>query len=180
VRQTDKVSLATFDDRLRGLVPPGNTMAQIIRLTDHLANVLPVQKTDMATCLNELAGRRRRREVFMIFSDFFAPLDTLEQALQRLKYDHHEVVLFQILHHDELTFPHSGSVKFVGLEAADQLLARPDDVRQSYLEAMHSFNRHLEDICQRNRCERLLVDTAHDLGDVLINYLNRRARLPAR
>ena len=27
VRQSDKVSLATFDDRIRGFVPPSNSMA---------------------------------------------------------------------------------------------------------------------------------------------------------
>ena len=34
----------------------------------------------------------------MIFSDFFGDLEPLEQALQRLRYNRHEVVLFQIMH----------------------------------------------------------------------------------
>ena len=34
VKQSDQVSLSTFDEVLRGTIPPGNSMAQIVRLTD--------------------------------------------------------------------------------------------------------------------------------------------------
>ena len=36
IRQSDKVSLATFDERILGVVPPSNSMAQIIRMTELL------------------------------------------------------------------------------------------------------------------------------------------------
>ncbi len=39
IRQSDKVSLATFDDRLRGFVPPSNSMAQVVRMTEHLDEI---------------------------------------------------------------------------------------------------------------------------------------------
>jgi uncharacterized protein (DUF58 family) len=109
IRQSDKVSLATFDDQVRGVVPPSNSMDQIVRMTHHLDEMNPVEKTDMAACLNELAGRLGRREIVMIFSDFFADLDSIESALQRMRYSKHEVVLFQVLHHDELAFQFEGS-----------------------------------------------------------------------
>ena len=57
VRQSDKVSLTTFDSRVRGFVQPSNSMDQIVRMTHHLDEMNPVEKTDMAACLNELAGR---------------------------------------------------------------------------------------------------------------------------
>ena len=79
-------------------------MAQIVRMTEHLDEIEPVEKTRMAECLTELAGRMQRREIVMIFSDFFTDLDALEAALQRMRYNRHEVVLFQVMHHDELAF----------------------------------------------------------------------------
>src|SRR5258708_27132154 len=41
VRQSDQVSLTTFDEVLKGMIPPGNSMAQIIRLTEHLHSIQP-------------------------------------------------------------------------------------------------------------------------------------------
>ena len=43
----DKVSLATFDDRLRGFIQPSNSMAQVVRMTDHLDEIKPVENLAM-------------------------------------------------------------------------------------------------------------------------------------
>ena len=80
------MSLATFDEQVRGFVPPSNAMAQIVRMTELLDGTEPVHKTHMADCLTELAGRMKRREIVMIFSDFFTDLGPLEAALQRMRY----------------------------------------------------------------------------------------------
>jgi uncharacterized protein (DUF58 family) len=177
LRQSDKVSLAAFDDQLRGFVPPGNAMAQILRMTELLEQLQPVQKTRMGECLAELSGRLGRREIVMLFSDFFTDLAALETALQRLRYHRHEVVLFQVLHHDELAFPFDELTRFVGLEAPEELLAQPEEVRRAYLEALGGFQRELEGLCQRNRIERVVVDTQREMGEVLVDYLNQRSLL---
>lgn len=177
VRQSDKVSLATFDEKVLGYVPPSNSLAQVVRMTEHLDEIKPVQKTQMSDCITELAGRLGRREVVMIFSDFFTDLDALESALQRLRYQRHEVVLFQVMHHDELAFEFGGQVKFVGLESADALLTQPDEMREAYLEAVTRFNARFDELCQRNRVERVLVDTSLDMAGVFLDYLNQRSLL---
>lgn len=176
LRQSDKVSLATFDDRVRDFVPPTNSMAQLLRITQVLDQTQPVAKTDMASCLAELAGRMKRREIVMIFSDFFTELGPLEKALQRFRYNRHEVVLFQVMHHDELAFELEGMTKFVGLEAPEELLAQPEAIRRAYLAAVEQHNGQLEEICLRNRIEWVLVDTSQDMAGVLVDYLNSRSR----
>ena len=177
IRQGDKVSLATFDEEVLAFVPPSNTMAQIVRMTDRLDQVEPVRKTRLADCLVELAGRMGRREIVMVFSDFLTDLDALEAALQRLRFNRHEVVLFQTLHRDELEFPFEGNVKFRGLEVSDELLTRPSELRKRYLAAVRQFNDRLEQLCLRNRVERVLVDTTRDRAEILIDYLNHRSQL---
>lgn len=177
IHQSDKVSLATFDDRIRGFVPPSNSLAQVVRMTEHLDEIEPVEKTRMAECLTELVGRMRRREIVMVFSDFFTDLDALEAALQRMRYSRHEVVLFQVMHHDELAFEFSGMIKFLGLEVPDELLAQPEDLRRSYLKAVDAFNTRFEEICQHNGVERILVDTSRNMGEVFVDYLNKRSLL---
>ncbi|HEY4262001.1 MAG TPA: DUF58 domain-containing protein [Schlesneria sp.] len=180
IRQNDKVSLSTFDDKVRGYVPPGNSLAQIHRMTHHLDEIKPVEKTQMADCLTELTGRMGRREIVMIFSDFFTDLEALEAALQRMKYNRHEVVLFHVLHHHERTFQFEGMVKFLGLEEVSEYLTQTEDIRQGYLQAMHRYEAAFDDLCRRNAIERVIVDTSHNLGDDLVDYLNQRTRVRVR
>ena len=177
IRQSDKVSLATFDEAVTGFVPPSNSMAQVVRMTEHLDQTKAVRKTNMADCLTELTGRMKRREIVIIFSDFFTDLGALEAALQRMRYHRHEVVLMQTLHHDELRFEFEGMIKFVGLEVPDALVTQPDELRRAYLRALDQFNDRLDDICQRNRVERVLIDTGRDMGQLFVDYLNQRSRL---
>lgn len=180
IRQNDKVSLATFDNRVRGHVPPGNSLAQIHRMTHHLDEIEAVEKTQMADCLTELTGRMGRREIVMIFSDFFTDLEALEAALQRMKYNRHEVVLFHVLHHHERTFEFEGMIKFLGLEEVSEYLTQTEDIRQGYLEAVRRYETAFDDLCRRNAIERIVIDTSHNLGDDLVDYLNQRTRVRVR
>ena len=177
VRQSDKVTLSTFDSKVRGFVAASNSMDQIVRMTHHLDEIKPEEKTAMADCLNEIAGRMGRREIVMVFSDFFTNLDELEPVLQRLRYSRHEVVLFQVMHHDELAFEMDGMVKFVGLEVPEELLAQTDDLKRAYLAAVRKFNDRFQEMAQRNGCERVLVDTRRSMSELFIDYLNQRSML---
>jgi len=174
IEQSDRVSFATFDTQERQLLTPSTNMAQIIRMTEVLDEIKPVDKTAISQPLLQLADRAGRRGIVIILSDFFVDLADLEQAIQRLCYDRHEVVLFQVLHHDELSFDLPGTVRFVGLETDEQFLTRPEDIRQAYLAVLGDFNDRLEAICEANRCERILVDTSRSMGEILADYLHRR------
>lgn len=180
LRQSDKVSLTTYDTQIREFLPPSNSLAQILSITEQLDQTEASGPTETAQCLTELAGRIKRREIVIVFSDLFGSPEALESALQRLRYHRHEVVLMQILHRDELEFSLEGMTRFVGLEADEQLLTDPQAIRAAYLAALERFDRKLSNICQRNRIERVQVDTSRDMGEVLIDYLNRRSRLQRR
>jgi uncharacterized protein (DUF58 family) len=175
VRQSDKVSLATFDAAVRGFVPPSNSLGQVLRMTHHLDEIQAVEKTAMSECLMELSTRMGRREIVVVLSDFFTDLEELEKAIHRMRYNRHEVVLFQVLHHDEVEFRFDSMTKFVGLEIPDELLVQPDDLRQAYLQALARFSEHLEEIADRNMSELVRVDTSRPLAETLADYLNRRS-----
>ena len=177
LRQSDKVSLTTFDNQIRGVIRPSNSMGQILRITQHLDETKAVEKTDIGECLDDAVSRMGRREVVMIFSDFFCDLEELENSLQRMRYHRHEVVLFQVLHHDEVAFEFDAMTKFVGLEIPDELLTQPEDLRDEYLRAIRKFNDELRSMAERNQTEYVLVDTGRSLGETLSDYLNLRNRV---
>jgi len=174
VEQIDKVGLALFDDRVREALPPANGLHQIIRMSELLDAIEPTQKTAIGEAVLEIAGRTGRRGIVILLSDFFVDLDDLEKALQRLRYERHEVVCFQIMHHDELDFRIPGMVRFEGLEDDDRFLTRPDDVRAAYLEALTRFRERIETVCESNQCELVLCDTSRPMAELFADYLQQR------
>ena len=175
IEQSDRVSLTTFDEHVIHSLAPSNSLAQVINMSELLDQVKPVKKTRIGPSMLDLAGRIGRRGIVIVYSDFFVDLDDLNHALQRLRYDRHEVVLMQTMHHDELDFSFPGMVRFLGLEEEDFFVTRPDDVREAYLDAMNEFNRKLAEICESNRCERILCDTSRNMGELFADYLHARS-----
>ncbi|MDP6523116.1 MAG: DUF58 domain-containing protein [Kiritimatiellia bacterium] len=175
VEESDRVSLTTFDERIVQSLAASNSLGQIVNMGEMLDKVEPVKKTRIGPSLMELAARAGRRSIVVIFSDFFVDLDDLNDAIQRLRYDKHEVVLMQVLHNDEIEFKLPGMIRFVGLEEDNQVLARPDDMRDSYLEAMRQFNERLESIATANQSERLVCDTSQDMAVLFADYLHTRS-----
>ncbi len=175
VEQSDRVSLTTFDERVVNSLSPSNSLAQLINMSEMLDEVEPVKKTHIGPSIMDLAARAGRRAIIVILSDFFVDLDDLNDAVQRLCYDDHEVVLMQVLHNDEIEFDMPGTIRFVGLEDGSEIDARPDDTRRSYLDAMQQFNDRLEAIANANQCERLVCNTSRDMAELFADYLNSRS-----
>lgn len=175
VEQSDRVSLTTFDEHVVNSLAPSNSLSQIINMSQMLDLIEPVKKTHIGPSLMDLAARAGRRAIIVIFSDFFADLDDLNDAVQRLCYDNHEVVLMQVLHNHEIEFNMPGTIRFVGLEDSREIDACPDDTRKSYLDAMTEFNDRLESIAKANQCERLVCDTSRDMAVVFADYLHSRS-----
>lgn len=175
VEQSDRVSLTTFDEHVVNSLAPSNSLAQIINISEMLDLVEPVNKTRIGPSLMDLAARAGRRAIIVIFSDFFVDLDDLNDAVQRLCYDNHEVVLMQVLHNDEIEFRMPGTFRFLGLEDNSEINACPDDTRKSYLNAMKQFNGRLESIAKANQCERLVCNTSRDMAELFADYLHSRS-----
>lgn len=175
VRQHDKVSFTTFDEQVRHHIPPSHSTQQILRISEQIDLTTAVEKTSMSV-LTELVGRFGRREIVVIISDFFADTDELEDVIQRLRYDKHEVVLFHVLHGDEIGFRFDGEATFVGLEGNESVTTRLDDVRTDYLQSFTEFVERVRAGAASNRGEYVQVATNRDLGETLTEYLDRREK----
>jgi hypothetical protein len=131
----------------------------------------------MGPLLHDLAQQIRRRGLVFLISDCFDDPESLLGGLRHLRFDGHEVVVFHVLHPDELEFPFDGMVKFDGLEENEHLLTRPQLIRPAYMNAVRRFLDELQSGCESNRCDYVLMDTSRPLAEALTHYLGRRLRV---
>ncbi len=180
IEQSDRAGLTLFDEEVRDAIRPSNSMAQLLQMAATIDQIDPVKKTQIGDSLFDLAGRAGRRAIVVVFSDFLTDPQDLVKGLQQLRYANHEVVLMQILHHDELDFSFAGNVRFVDLETDRQLRTHPKSIREAYLRALDAHNRQIEDICHANRCEHVVCDTSVSMGRLFSDYLQQRTLLRRR
>ena len=174
IHQRDSAALRVFTDRWEEELPASSQMSHVQTMCRKLESVKPADKTGMGALLEEFAERVNRRGIVFLISDCFDDPQTLLQGLSHLRFRGHEVVLFHIVHRDELEFPLDGNIRFQNLEGADELMTRPHLLRPAYLRVVKKFLADLERGCDRSRVEYVRLTTDKPLSAVLGAYLIRR------
>ena len=177
VKQRDSVSLRIFDSQWRTELPASSQMGHVMAVCETLEKTDPAEKTGMVELLEQFAERVSRRGIVFVMSDCFDDPDEVLKGLRHVRFRGHEVILFHIVHRDEVDFPLDGNVRFLNLEGADFLLARPHLLRPAYLKVVQAFLRKMEKGCEASRVDYVRLVTDQPLGPALAKYLIRRRNM---
>ena len=138
--------------------------------------------TNVAQAIHELAERIHKRSLVIIFSDMFdrsAQPEELFSALQHLKHNKHEVILFHVVDKGkEINFDFDDRpYKFIDLETGEQLRVHPSKLRERYVEALFTFSNELKLRCGQYHIDLVEADIHSGFGQVLLPYLVKRSKL---
>lgn len=185
-KQRDAVGLCTFSDHIEELTQVKSTGAHIHQLFASLQKRLnepaQQQRTSIAQVIHEVAERIHRRSLIIIFSDMMENIQQQEDmfsALQHLKHNNHEVLLFHV--YDKKTeldfnFPERPTV-FVDVETGEEAKAQPAQIRKYYQEQVQERFQELKIRAGNYRIEFIEVDSGQELDQILIPYLIKRKRM---
>ena len=175
IRQKDAVGLAMFDERVNQFLSASSTQTQLRALLEVVEKPALKAKTDIGTILHEFADRIKRKGLVVIVSDLLDEPEHIERGLEHLRYRQHEVIVFHVLDHDELTFPFLNMTLFEGLEGAQDLVANPKPLRDAYMAELGAFLERIRRACRNNRFDYVQLDTTDKLDVALTSYLAKRA-----
>ncbi|WP_146534396.1 DUF58 domain-containing protein [Rubripirellula reticaptiva] len=177
LRQKDAVGLVTFDTEVRANIQPKSNQQQLTRILTMLDAVGADGRTDLPKVAKQIAQGIPQRGVVVVVSDLLG-VDNLREGLQVLRRRGHDVVLFHVLHDDEMDFEFNGSTRFEGLEGEDFLNCNPRALREGYLEALNQFLDQTKKACGRLSIDYVQVRTSDPLDAVLAKFLAARNSLP--
>jgi len=176
-QQQDAVGLVTFNTKVCGNLPPSSHPSHLKLLMHELEQTKPDELTDVGDVFCGLAQQVRRRSMVVLFSDLFVDLPTLQRSLREFTLRKNEVVVFHVLHNDELTFPFEENTRFRGLEMDHQLHTDPRALRRSYLELIEKYVADVRKLCAASGIDYVLTNTKDSVGAVLASYLASRQRM---
>ncbi|HMS15817.1 MAG TPA: DUF58 domain-containing protein [Planctomycetota bacterium] len=175
-KQRDAGALITFGKGVRTFLPPGTSGSHFRNMMRELSEAKADGETDLGSIFNEIADRLRSRSLVVVFSDLLDRNDEgILRGLHRMGHRGHDVIVFHVLDHDEITFPFDRMTRFEGLEVVDHLLADPKALREAYLAELEQFQTRLKGICLGSRMDYVLLDTSRPLDVALSTYLAQRA-----
>lgn len=174
LKQQDAVGLAIFDQTLSRFFRPSNAATQWKLVIDELTHVPKWNKTDTGKVLDDIAEKLTNRSLVIVISDFFDDLETLKRGLRHLRYRKHEVIVMQVMDHQEIEFPFEDVTLFKGMEEMGQLLTEPKALRAAYLEQLRLFTEGLKHVCRSMGIDHHLFDTSGGLDAQLSTFLAQR------
>lgn len=185
-KQRDAASLAFFSDQIDFQSETKSTPSHFRMLMNKLSELRQSQKPEgsskVVNVLHEIAEKQHRRSLIIIFSDMFdqsESSDELFQALQHLKYNKHEVVLFHtLLESTELNFEFENRpYLFEDLESGEKLKLFPSEVKDHYLLKMEEFYRELKFRCAQYHIDFIEAGIEKGFDQIMLPFLIKRQRM---
>lgn len=186
-KQRDAAGLTLVSDKIE-VHTASRTNAQHQQLIyNHLYKVLtqPEQfsgSTELSTCIHQVAELLHRRSLVFIFSDLLDHPEKTEaffSALQHLKHNRHEVVIFHVHKAaEELDFRFENRpYHFVDLETGEEVKLLPAQVRDRYLALVEKKRKEIMLKCAQYKIDWVEADIDKGFADILQAYLIKRSKM---
>lgn len=175
-QQQDAVGLVFFSTQVDKNLKPGSHPSHLKLMLHELGQVQPDNKTDVSGIFGSLAGQVKQRGMVILVSDLFVDQAELARTLQKFRLRRHEVIVFHVMHQDELEFPFQENTLFKGLEQEAQLFTEPRALRASYLEAVDQYLKGVRKTCAGLGVDHVLLNTGKPLDVALSSYLAFRQK----
>ena len=185
-KQRDAFGLTLFSDSIEFHSQAKSNITHQQLLFSKLEEVINSEtlgkKTATVELLHQIADSIHKRSLVIVFSDMVDSTENIESlfsALQHLRHNKHEVILFHV--HDkkkELNFDYENRpYTFVDVESGEEIKVNPVQVRESYLKQSVSFEKELRLKCAQFKIEFVDADINEGYTKVLEAFMAKRAKL---
>ena len=185
-RQRDAVGLTTFTEQVDFSIKPRSSSAHHKILLSELEKLLNTSRSQTSTraiaALHEIAETAHARSLIVVFSDMFEPgshADALFAALQHLRYNKHEVILFHVVDApQEMEFNYENRPHvFIDMESGAEVKLNPVSIQEAYQEKAKSYRQELLLKCGQYKIDFVEADISKGLHQVLMPYLLKRGKM---
>lgn len=182
-KQKDAVSLCTFSDEIEIETPVKSTPGHIYTLFQYMDGLLKLpkngRKTGIVKVLHHISEKIHTRSLVIIFSDMFENFDQKENlfsALQHLKHNRHEVLLFHVNDASkERDFDYEDRpYEFTDMETGEKVKIQPAEVKQSYQTAVNEYFNEIKLRCMQYKIDFIEADINEGFDKILSAFLMKR------
>jgi uncharacterized protein (DUF58 family) len=176
-RQRDATGLIAFDDRITFRLPAGGRAGHLHSLLLALEKMEAGRRSDVGRPLRQLAEALTKRSLVVLISDLLEDPEPVIRGLRHLKFRGTDVIAFQLLDPNELTFPFRGAAaRFRDVESDEQVLANPASIRTAYLRELAGLTLRYDRELRGAGIDYVQLDTSQPLDFALLAYLAARQR----
>ena len=187
-RQRDAVGLTFFSDKIELHTQAKSSVAHHRFLFSELEKRFVQYQSDKSSntnaiqALHDIAELTHRRSLVVVFSDLLddpSKIDELFQALNHLKHNKHEVILFHVVNKTlEVDFNlDNRPYQLIDMETGEKMRLQPAEIKAKYVEEIQKYFNEIKMRCANYRIDFMPADVNEGYNQILLQYLLKRQKM---
>jgi len=188
-KQRDAFGLSLFRGQLWLNTPARSTTTHQKQLLSQLEEVMKNHSlnviTNLEKSLHQVAESIHKRSLVIIFSDLLTTVHDEEQqealfsALQHLKFNKHEVIIFSVNDRDtEIDFKFGNRpYEFTDMETGESVKTNAAIIKEAYISAYEAYRKTIALKCAQYKIDLVTADISEGFSGVLSAYLIKRQKM---
>lgn len=185
-KQRDAFGLSLFDEEVKIHTRCKSSTSHYRLMLTYLDRLIHNpernKSTSAAKALHQIADSIHKRSMVIIFSDMFEQAEDPEKlfsALQHLKHNKHEVILFHVVDKSkEIDFEFENRpYLFIDLETGEKIRLQSNQVKDHYIKQMAKYKEQLKFKCLQYKIDFVEADINKGFRQILQSYLVKRNRM---
>ena len=185
--QRDAVGVSIFSDKIELNTPARSNSLHHKMLFSEMEKRIATPgiqigtRTMGAQALHEIAETIHKRSLVIIFSDMMDSSENQEElfgALQHLRHNKHEVILFHVTDkktEEDFRFENR-PYDFIDVETGEHVKVHSNEIKEIYVKAMQDFKHELKMRCAQYRIDFVEADINEGYRNILLPYLLKREK----
>ncbi len=183
VQENEKFSISLFGEKLRAVMDLARGKPHFFKAIEVLNATKLEGSTDMAKCMQEYRSLIKSKAYVILFSDFFQPLNELEEGIFRIAKSSAELLLVQVLDPGEVSLTFKDDIIFEDIEdhAQERSFMSPKFIKD-YSKSLIDHTYAVREICDRLGVDFYSVTTDKPIFPTFVSLINREvenASLPS-
>lgn len=187
-RQRDAVGISFFNEELSLHTEAKSSQRHHVYLYSELEKCLQAfdekhtKVTNSETALHAVAELCHQRSLIVIFSDLLddpEKTDSLFEAMQHIKHNKHEVILFHVTDKkNEIDFElENRPYTLVDMETGEKMRLQPAEIKEKYQHEIRNYFKEIEMRCIQERIDFMPADISAGYEQILLKYLIKRQKM---
>lgn len=187
-RQRDAVGVSFFHETLNLHTEAKSSQRHHVYLYSELEKCLRTyneeqkKETNSEDALHAIAELCPTRSLIVIFSDLLddpEKTDGLFAALQHIKHNKHEVILFHVTDKkNEIDFElDNRPYTLVDMETGEKMRLQPAEIKEKYQNEIRNYFKEIEMRCIKERIDFMPADISEGYEQILLKYLIKRQKM---
>lgn len=185
-KQRDAYGLSLFSEKMEFHSEAKSNAAHQRLVFNELEKLLDSNEEGKSTsavdALHHISEMIHKRSMVIIFSDMLDNSEREEElfsALQHLKHNKHEVILFHVVDYStEMNFEFENRpYRFVDMESGEEVKLNPNEVKEAYVEQVNQRAKELKLKCGQYGIDFVSADIGKGFNQILLPFLSKRKKL---